>query len=62
MTNNRREEMRHDRHSAAFKEKRMRARQRKHLMAVASSIVENADAPVRNLLFTSQNSSMLTMI
>ena len=43
MTNSRLEEVRQDRHNAVFKEKRLKARQRKGLMAVAASLVENAE-------------------
>ena len=43
MTSSRLEEVRQDRHNAVFKEKRLKARQRKDLMAVASSLVENAE-------------------
>ena len=43
MTNSRIEEVRQDRHNAVFKEKRLKARQRKGLMAVAASLVENAE-------------------
>ncbi|XP_070185951.1 centriolar coiled-coil protein of 110 kDa-like isoform X2 [Littorina saxatilis] len=44
MTNSRVDEVRQDRHNAVFKEKRLKARQRKHLMEVANQLVENTES------------------
>ncbi|KAL8565050.1 hypothetical protein ACOMHN_003426 [Nucella lapillus] len=43
MTRSKVEEIRQDRHNAVFKEKRLKVRQRKQLMEVAHSLVENAE-------------------